>query len=76
MEKLVKIFGRKVRHYRKQKGISQEELAAASELHRTFIGAIERGERNVSLNTIEKIANALNVPAIELLKDCEGTDVI
>lgn len=71
MKLLNEIFGLQVRRYRKKKGISQEELASLSELHRTYIGAIERGERNVSLNNVEKIANSLDVDVIDLLQDQE-----
>ena len=49
-------------------GYSQEELAHISGLHRTYIGAIERGERNLTLNSIIKIASALRVNLEELLK--------
>lgn len=71
MKPLNEIFGLQVRRYRKKKGISQEELASISELHRTYIGAIERGERNVSLNNVEKIASSLDVAVIDLFQDQE-----
>lgn len=54
-------FGNKVRQYRLEQGISQEELAFRANLHRTYIGMIERAERNITLVNIEKIANALNI---------------
>ena len=69
METINQVFGRQVRYYRKLKGISQEDLAALSDLHRTYIGAIERGERNVTLNNVEKISKALGVPIVALLKE-------
>ena len=59
-------FGKVVRTYRHRLGISQEELAARCGLHRTYLGAIERGERNVSLINIERIANGLGVSLEEL----------
>ena len=62
MTMITKIFGQRVRYFRKCRSLSQEELAAVCELHRTYIGGIERGERNVSLNNVEKIARALDVP--------------
>lgn len=54
-------FGARVRMLRKEKGLSQEVFADLCGLHRTYIGAIERGERNISLENIEKIARALCV---------------
>lgn len=54
-------FGDKVREFRKEKGYSQEELAYRSGLHRTYIGMIERAEKNITLINIEKIANALKM---------------
>ena len=54
-------FGEKVRQIRKEKGLSQEELSFKADLHRTYIGMIERAEKNITLVNIEKIANALEV---------------
>jgi transcriptional regulator with XRE-family HTH domain len=65
MEILV-AFGNKIRELRKQKGISQEELSYLADLHRTYIGMIERAEKNLTLTNIEKIAKALNVEIKEL----------
>lgn len=62
------IVGDNIRRFRKDSGWSQEELADACGLHRTYIGAVERGERNVSLENIVEIARALNVRASELLE--------
>lgn len=59
-------FGQRVRELRTKKGLSQEALALACELDRTYIGGIERGERNVSLLNIRKIADALGVAAKDL----------
>jgi transcriptional regulator with XRE-family HTH domain len=56
------IFGKRVRELRKRKGYSQEELADKAGLHRTYIGSIERGEQNVSIDNIDKIAGALKTP--------------
>lgn len=60
-------FGEKVREIRKEKGLSQEELAHKADLHRTYIGMIERAEKNITLLNIEKIANALEVNIKELI---------
>lgn len=54
-------FGERVRELRKAKGLSQEELAMACDLDRTYVGGVERGERNVSLINIEKLSLALGV---------------
>jgi len=59
-------FGERVRGLRKQKGLSQESLALACGLDRTYIGGVERGERNISLLNIHKIAGALGVKAKDL----------
>jgi transcriptional regulator with XRE-family HTH domain len=62
-------FGQRVRELRTEKGLSQEALALACDLDRTYIGGIERGERNVSLVNIQKIAEALEVPARDLFSE-------
>ena len=54
-------FGERVRHVRKEKSLSQEELSFRANLHRTYIGMIERAEKNITLINIEKIAKALEV---------------
>lgn len=54
-------FGEKVRGERKRRGWSQEDLATNAEVHRTYIGMIERGEKNITLENIEKICNALGL---------------
>ena len=62
-------FGNTIRALRKQKGLSQEDLADLCNLHRTYIGGIERGERNVSLMNILYLAKGLEVPPGELFQD-------
>ena len=59
-------FGKRVRMLRKEKGFSQEELAHKAQLHRTYIGMIERAEKNITLINIEKIANALETKIAKL----------
>lgn len=63
------IFGERVKAVRKNQGLSQEELAAKADLHRTYIGMIERGEKNITLLNILKIARALNFFPGDLFKD-------
>jgi transcriptional regulator with XRE-family HTH domain len=60
-------FGDKVREERHKKGLSQEELAARAGVHRTYIGMIERAEKNITLSNIEKIAKALGIKPSELI---------
>jgi transcriptional regulator with XRE-family HTH domain len=62
-----KVFGQRVRKLRKQRGISQEKLAHKVGVHRTYMGFIERGERNPTLTNIEKIAKVLRVSIRDLL---------
>jgi len=59
-------FGARVRELREQRGLSQERLAALSGLHRTYIGSVERAERNPTLKTMAKLAYALDMPLAEL----------
>lgn len=62
---LIHTFATNVKKYRQEKGISQEGLAELSGLHRTYISAVERERRNISIENIEHIAKALNVdPAL------------
>ena len=58
-----------MRQLREVAGLSQEDLAHIAEVHRTYIGGIERGERNPTLTTIQKIAKALGVKPMILLRD-------
>jgi transcriptional regulator with XRE-family HTH domain len=66
-EILVK-FGKKVREERKKLGYSQEVLAEKAGVHRTYIGMIERGEKNITLANIQKVSKALKVKISELTK--------
>lgn len=58
---LARAVGEQIRHYRSLKGWTQEQLAAALDTQGTYIGRVERGEQNVQLNTLEKIADALHI---------------
>lgn len=66
---LLHIFAKNVQAIRTSKGLSQEKLAELAELHRTYISAVEREKRNISIENIEKIASALDVKPYILLKN-------
>ena len=66
-EKLRNIVANNIRKYRKKMNISQEELAERAGLHRTYIGGVERGERNITLDSLQTIANALSIAPVELI---------
>ncbi|HYQ74764.1 helix-turn-helix transcriptional regulator [Cellulomonas sp.] len=61
--------GRRVRRLRIERGISQEALARDVEMHRTYLGGVERGERNLTLRSVERLAERLGVPVRELIGD-------
>lgn len=61
-------LGQRIREIRKKLGFSQEELGFKSNVHRTYIGSIERGEQNVSIDNIHKIAKALKISPTELFE--------
>lgn len=60
-------FGNRVRELRLSLGLSQEELAARAGVHRTYVGMVERAEKNITLENIEKLANALEIPIYKLM---------
>ena len=70
--RLRKILAKNLRAFRKSKGLSQEELAAKCDLHRTYIGSVERCERNVTLSTLETLSLALEITVPELLTPKEN----
>ncbi|MBL0338657.1 MAG: helix-turn-helix transcriptional regulator [Rhodospirillaceae bacterium] len=64
---LQKTLSQNLRRQRRGMGLSQEELAHRCGLHRTYIGSVERGERNITLNTLETLATALKTSVVHLL---------
>ena len=64
-----KQLAQNIRQYRVARNLSQENLAEKADLHRTYIGSVERGERNISVNNIERIARALDIEIIELFSN-------
>ena len=69
MSVIGELFGQRLREVRKAQRVSQERLADLAGLHRTYISSVERGERNVTIETVQKLANSLNVTMAELMPD-------
>lgn len=67
-------YGKVIRQLRQQKGVSQEELADLCGLHRTYISDVELGKRNVSLENIERLAQALDANVSDVFVEIERTD--
>lgn len=68
------IFAKNLRLIRNAKAMSQEDLADVAELHRTYVSSVERGERNISIDNIEKLANALESDARLLLEPAKDEE--
>jgi transcriptional regulator with XRE-family HTH domain len=68
MADILKVFGRNVRRLREAQKLSQEDLAESAQVHRTYVGMVERAEKNITLRNIEKFAKALQVPISELVE--------
>lgn len=66
---ILKVFGSNVRRYRTELGVSQEKFAEMCGLHRTYISDLERYQRNISLDNIQKIANALKIDTYKLFME-------
>jgi len=64
-----RLFAKRLRQLRQMRGLSQEALADIAGLHRTYVGSIERNERNVSIDNMERLAKALEVDITELLRE-------
>jgi len=71
-DSLRSVLAENIKTFRKEKGVSQEELAELCGLHRTYIGSVERHERNVTLSTLEVLASAFGVTVSELLTKHES----
>lgn len=67
MDNITKLVGTRIRGFRKEKRLSQEELAEKCSLHPTYIGQLERGEKNHTIESVMKIANGLEIPIDQLL---------
>lgn len=67
-QKFLRELGLRIRKRREDQGLTQEELGKRCQLHRTFIGSVERGERNVSILNLRTIARAVRVPLTSLLE--------
>lgn len=72
MSEIAKLFGQRIRKYRIQIGLSQEKVAELSGCHPTYIGQVERGEKNATLESIAKISSALDVPLSKLFEKIDG----
>ena len=74
MSEIAKAVGQRIRNYRTRAGLSQEKLAELSGCHPTYIGQLERGEKNATIESIEKITTALNLPMSKLFEQLGGQD--
>lgn len=74
MSDIAKTVGQRIRNYRTNLGFSQEKLAELSGCHPTYIGQLERGEKNATLESIEKVAAALNIPLSKLFEKLDGKE--
>ena len=72
MSNIAKVIGQRIRNYRTAVGLSQEKLAELSGCHPTYIGQLERGEKNATIESIEKIASALNISLSKLFEQLGG----
>lgn len=72
---IIKVFADNVKNYRKSLGLSQEELASRSGLHRTYISQVERYQRSISLENIQRLADSLNVETYKLFLVSEDKSI-
>ena len=74
MSEIAKAVGQRIRNYRTRAGFSQEKLAEMSGCHPTYIGQLERGEKNATLGSIEKVASSLNISLSTLFENLNGQE--
>lgn len=72
MDNMRMLVGERIRTLRKERGWSQEELGEKADLHHTYVGAVERGEKNASIDTLDKIAVAFNIEILDLFALAQG----
>jgi len=75
MNELAKSIGQRIRNYRTKLGLTQENLAELSGCHPTYIGQLERGEKNATLESIEKISHALHIPLAQLFEKLDNQNI-
>lgn len=68
------VVGRNIRRLRRERGLSQEDLADEIGVHRTYMGGVERGERNLTLRSLERLAERLGVSPLSLLEDSDPAE--
>lgn len=73
MSDIAKLIGQRIRNYRTQLGLSQEKLAELSRCHPTYIGQLERGEKNATLESIERVSSAINIPLSKLFEKIDNS---
>ena len=74
MSEIAKVTGQRIRNYRTQKGLSQEKLAELSGCHPTYIGQLERGEKNATIESVERITAALGISLSKLFEKMDGQE--
>ena len=74
MSEITKTIGQRIRNYRVNKGLSQEKLAELCGCHYTYVGQIERGEKNATVESLERLARALEIPLSRLFENLGGKE--
>jgi transcriptional regulator with XRE-family HTH domain len=73
---LQRVVGRNLRRVRNERGLSQEQFGEAVGWHRTLVGAVERGERNLTLKSVERVSIQMGVDPLDLLRDAEPAPLL